>query len=178
MMNNTMFTTLHRFRDPKFFEENEYIYVYLPGRKLTYHIFSAYEYDNRHILHSFDSNMDLNDEHYLGAKEYVYKTIENLDNKQYLPVLFSQEFYPSFRLREDFKKASDYYLSIMIKMIEDSIENKESEDEEYNNHLEMIRNNNPSKLLEIFINASDKTLMNLDRKLLFDKISYEIITNV
>ena len=130
------------------------------------------------ILHSFDQDMDLNDEHYLGAKEYVYKTIENLDNKQYLPVLFSQEFYPSFRLREDFKKASDYYLSIMIKMIEDSIENKESEDEEYNNHLEMIRNNNPSKLLEIFINASDKTLMNLDRKLLFDKISYEIITNV
>ena len=56
MMNNTMFTTLHRFRDPKFFEENEYIYVYLPGRKLTYHIFSAYEYDNRHILHSFDFN--------------------------------------------------------------------------------------------------------------------------
>ncbi len=54
MLNGTMFQDLHNFRQDAFFEENEYIYVYTPDRKLTYHIFSAYVYDNRHILNSFD----------------------------------------------------------------------------------------------------------------------------
>ena len=56
MLNGTMFRSLHNFRDPYFFANNEYIYVYLPERTLTYHIFSAYEYDDRHILYSFDFN--------------------------------------------------------------------------------------------------------------------------
>jgi len=130
------------------------------------------------ILHRFDLDFDLNDEYYLNAKEYVYKTIESLSDKNYLPVLFYKEFYPNFKAREDLKKVSDYYLSIMIKMIEDALENKVLADEEYNNHLQLINSNNPSRLLEIFIEASDKTLANPERKLLFDAISYEIITSV
>lgn len=54
MLNGTMFRTLHNFRDPAFFESNPYIYIYLPDRTLTYEIFAAYEYDDRHILYSFD----------------------------------------------------------------------------------------------------------------------------
>ena len=54
MLNGTMFRTLHDFREPDFFEANQYIYVYLPDRTLTYQIFAAYEYDDRHILYSFD----------------------------------------------------------------------------------------------------------------------------
>lgn len=54
MLNGSMFATLHNFRDPNFFAANEYIYVYLPERTLTYRIFAAYEYDDRHILYSFD----------------------------------------------------------------------------------------------------------------------------
>lgn len=54
MANDTMFRHLIYFRDEAFFEENPYIYIYLPGRKLTYEIFSAYEYDDRHIMNSFD----------------------------------------------------------------------------------------------------------------------------
>ena len=54
MLNGTMFCTLHNFRDPNFFASNPYIYVYMPDRTLTYEIFSAYEYDDRHILYSFD----------------------------------------------------------------------------------------------------------------------------
>jgi len=54
MLNGTMFRTLHNFRDPDFFAEYPYIYIYLPERTLTYEIFSAYEYDDRHILYSFD----------------------------------------------------------------------------------------------------------------------------
>lgn len=54
MLNETMFRHLHNFRDEAFFNENPYIYIYLPGHKLTYEIFAAYEYDNRHILNAFD----------------------------------------------------------------------------------------------------------------------------
>lgn len=56
MQNGSMFRALHNFRDETFFNENQYIYIYLPDRTLTYQIFSAYEYDNRHILNSFDFN--------------------------------------------------------------------------------------------------------------------------
>lgn len=49
-----MFTNLHYFEDETFFNENEYFYIYTPTRKLTYSIVSAYKYDDRHILNSFD----------------------------------------------------------------------------------------------------------------------------
>lgn len=49
-----MFTNLHYFEDADFFRSNEYFYIYTPTRKLTYKIVSAYKYDDRHILNSFD----------------------------------------------------------------------------------------------------------------------------
>lgn len=54
MKNGSMFNNLHKFRDQGFFDENEYIYIYTRGHKLTYRIFAAYEYDDRHIMYSFD----------------------------------------------------------------------------------------------------------------------------
>ncbi len=54
MLNGSMFRTLHKFRDPAFFEENDTFYIYTPGHILTYKIFSAYRYDNRLILAAFD----------------------------------------------------------------------------------------------------------------------------
>ncbi len=50
----TMFGSLHDFADEEFFEENEYFYIYTPGHILTYWIVSAYRYDDRHIMNSFD----------------------------------------------------------------------------------------------------------------------------
>ncbi len=50
----TMFTDLHRFEKEEFFKENQYFYVYTENRKLTYSIVSAFKYDNRHILNSFN----------------------------------------------------------------------------------------------------------------------------
>ena len=49
-----MFTTLHHFEDKVFFDSNEYFYVYLPQRKLTYQVISAFKYDDRHILNTND----------------------------------------------------------------------------------------------------------------------------
>ncbi len=54
MRSATMFRTLHKFEDPEFFEEHDTFYIYTLDRMLTYKIVSAYKYDNRHIMNSFD----------------------------------------------------------------------------------------------------------------------------
>lgn len=58
MLNDSMFASLHKFEDKDFFKKNQYIYVYMPYRKLTYKIYAAYVYDDRHILNSFDFTDD------------------------------------------------------------------------------------------------------------------------
>ena len=58
MKNGSMFAALHKFRNKDFFDENQYMYVYTPGHILKYRIYSAYVYDNRHILNSFDFSDD------------------------------------------------------------------------------------------------------------------------
>ena len=50
----TMFATLHNFENEDFFEENDTFYIFTPGHILTYKIVSAYRYDDRHIMNSFN----------------------------------------------------------------------------------------------------------------------------
>ena len=60
MRKDTMFTTLHYFEDPDFFNSHDTFYIYTRDRMLTYKIISAYNYDNRHIMNTFDfSNPDV-----------------------------------------------------------------------------------------------------------------------
>lgn len=66
MLNGTMFATLHNFRDRAFFEENDTMYVYTPDRILTYTIFAAYDFDDRHLLNCFDLSDDAVWEEYVG----------------------------------------------------------------------------------------------------------------
>lgn len=54
MKNGTMFANLHKFEDSTFFEEHSKVYIYTPEKELTYTIFAAYIYDDRHLLYSFD----------------------------------------------------------------------------------------------------------------------------
>lgn len=54
MRSKTMFSTLHYFSDPSFFEKNDTFYIYTLDRILTYKIVSAYKYDSRHIMNSFN----------------------------------------------------------------------------------------------------------------------------
>lgn len=49
-----MFSGLLKFKEEEFFNENQTIYIYTPGHILTYEIFAAYLYDDRHILNSFN----------------------------------------------------------------------------------------------------------------------------
>lgn len=70
MLDGTMFSNLLKFKDPTFFNENEYFYIYTPYMKYTYRIFSAYQFDDRHLLNSFD----LNDE---KIRTDYYEEIQN-----------------------------------------------------------------------------------------------------
>lgn len=54
MKNGSMFRTLHNYEDKSFFDENREVRIYLSDAVLTYQIFAAYVYDNRHILLNFD----------------------------------------------------------------------------------------------------------------------------
>ena len=50
----TMFTTLHKFENTDFFDSHPYFTIYMPQRKLTYQVISAFKYDDRHIMNSFN----------------------------------------------------------------------------------------------------------------------------
>ncbi len=54
MLNGTMFGQLKKFRDRTFFEQNRNIYIYTPTKIMKYEIVSAFVYDDRHILNSFN----------------------------------------------------------------------------------------------------------------------------
>ncbi len=60
MLNGTMFGQLKKFRNKDFFNQNRNIYIYTPGHILKYEIVSAFVYDDRHILNSF--NFEAEDE--------------------------------------------------------------------------------------------------------------------
>lgn len=51
---DTMFTTLHSFEKADFFDTHPYFCIYQPQRKLTYQVISAFKYDDRHIMNSFN----------------------------------------------------------------------------------------------------------------------------
>ena len=54
MLDGSMFHELHNYEEAGFMSGNPYIYIYTPGEKLTYRIFAASVYDDRHILLSYD----------------------------------------------------------------------------------------------------------------------------
>ncbi len=54
MKNGSMFHDLHNYEDSTYMEEHQYMYIYLPDQTLKYEIFAAYQYDDRHLLYSFD----------------------------------------------------------------------------------------------------------------------------
>lgn len=75
MRNGTMFTDLHKFRDADFFAAHDTVYIYTPEKEMTYKIFAAYLYDDRHLMNSFDfSDMDIYSD-YLSE----IQTIDSMD---------------------------------------------------------------------------------------------------
>lgn len=70
MLNGSMFGKLKKFRNKQFFSEHDTIYIYTPGHVLTYKIYSAFLYDDRHILNSFN----FSDENEFAA--FIEQTLE------------------------------------------------------------------------------------------------------
>ena len=54
MNSGGMFATLHYFENKEFFESHQDMYIYTDGHIYTYKVIAAYQYDNRHILNSFN----------------------------------------------------------------------------------------------------------------------------
>ena len=130
------------------------------------------------IMHNYDPEFDKDDEYFRNAKDFVYQTIDLLDRRDYIPVLFYRELYPLYSGKDGMKTCTDYYLDIMIRMLEDTIADETIDDEEYNGKLQALKAHDPARLLEIFEDARDKTLLMPERKLLFDAIAYAIISYI
>ena len=61
-------------------------------------------------------------------------------------------------------------------MIEDSINNKVVEDEEYNDYLNCLRKYDRAKLLEVFLRGKERSNYAVNRTLLFDQMAFSIIS--
>lgn len=49
----TMFSELEKYTDKSFFDENKYIYIYLPGGRKIFQIFAAVAFDDRYLMGSY-----------------------------------------------------------------------------------------------------------------------------
>ncbi len=67
MANGSMFADLHQFRKDAFFAENDTITVYTPDRILTYRIYAAFVFDDRHILNGYEFHTDEGYEQFLSV---------------------------------------------------------------------------------------------------------------
>ena len=71
MKNGTMFHEILSYKDPDYFNQHLYIYIYTPTKILQYTVFAAYTYDDRHLLSSFDfKNQDV-------FQNYLEEILEN-----------------------------------------------------------------------------------------------------
>lgn len=78
MKNGSMFAQLHKYEDSDFLKENVTVYIYTPTQILTYEIFAAVVYDDRHIMMSFDFSDPNGYEEYIGTLQdsrYISNTI-------------------------------------------------------------------------------------------------------
>ena len=54
MLNGSMFATLHRFGDSDFFDEHNTAFILTKDKVYTYLVYSAYTFDDRHILNTYN----------------------------------------------------------------------------------------------------------------------------
>lgn len=77
MASGRMFADVHKFKDKNFFEDNQYLYVYIPGHWMTYRIYAVFSYEERnpntggikHLLWAYDFNTEE------GKQAFIDKTL-------------------------------------------------------------------------------------------------------
>lgn len=72
MKNGSMFQNLHRFEDGDYFDENRYIYIYLPDKALVYEIYGACEFHNALLPYRYDFDT-------VGGTEEFLNDLKNSD---------------------------------------------------------------------------------------------------
>ncbi len=75
MDDTTMFAQLQLYRDKEFFDSHPEITIYTPTEILTYRIFAAYQFDDRHIILSYDYDSDVLRQRYID-EVYAVRTID------------------------------------------------------------------------------------------------------
>ncbi|MCI8465276.1 MAG: class B sortase [Lachnospiraceae bacterium] len=71
MKNGTMFGELDELEQEEFFEAHEFIYMLTPDRTLRYRIFGWVNYDDRHIMLSFDFSQEAQCQAFLDSFQEV-----------------------------------------------------------------------------------------------------------
>lgn len=83
MRDGSMFATLHQFSKADFFDDNTTAFVLTEDKILTYLIYAAYTFDNRHILNSYDFNNAESFQEYLDStlkpRSFDYNVRENVE---------------------------------------------------------------------------------------------------
>lgn len=81
MIDGSMFANLHKFRDASFFKKHTKFYIYTPERRLTYQVVSAFEYDDRHIMNTFNFAEDKVFKEYLDIIQNPHSVSANVNTK-------------------------------------------------------------------------------------------------
>lgn len=81
MIDGSMFANLHKFENSDFFKKHRYFYIYTNERKLTYEVVSGYNYDNRHLMNSFNFAQDEIFSDYLKYIQNPRSTVRNVRSK-------------------------------------------------------------------------------------------------
>ncbi|WP_407383088.1 class B sortase [Ruminococcus sp.] len=78
MLNGSMFATLHDFENPDFFAKNNTAFILTKDKVYTYLIYSAYTFDDRHILNSNFFNSKESFRAYLESTLHPYSLDANV----------------------------------------------------------------------------------------------------
>lgn len=54
MKNGSMFADLHKYEEKEFFDNNPYVYIYLPDQTLRYRVFAAVTFDDRYLMGNYN----------------------------------------------------------------------------------------------------------------------------
>ena len=80
MRDETMFGGLKSYMDESYMKAHSQILIYTPEHILTYQVFAAVTYDNRHILNSFDFESEEGFQEYLDSLKEVRNMSSYIDS--------------------------------------------------------------------------------------------------
>lgn len=67
MADGSMFQNLHNYSDAQYMEEHPKVVIYTPEKMLTYEIFAAVVYDDRHIMNTFNFHFESERQRFLDS---------------------------------------------------------------------------------------------------------------